>query len=307
MNATTASYETTTAPVITNVPKLTSSARLVELSISVWTGRKQDKNASTDAANANGADKALLNTTKMILGNCPELDAVRKFAANARNYVYSSTTVWGDLGQRLIPMATFAAFYKELDGMRIEFDRLVEDFLSVYDYRQSNAQARLGNLFNPDEYPTAYSLRNKFRFQIAFPPIPEANIYSDIQDEAERYVAQEYARHYTERLEATMKDVWERVYDALKHMSERLDYTGGSDAEGKSDKKKFNDTLVGNVRELCGMLPHFNITGDSRMTTLHAALDQALSGVTPDALRSDGGFRKDTKKKVDDILSSMAW
>lgn len=303
-----ASYETlTAAPVVTNIPKLTGSYRLVELSISVWTGRKQDKRATADAAAANSADKALLNTTKQILGDCPELDAVRKFAANTRNFVYSSTTVWGDLGQRLIPMTTFPAFYKEIDGLRAEFDRLVETFLSVYDFRQSNAQARLGSLFNPDEYPSAESLRDKFRFVVAFPPIPEANIYSEIQDEAERYVAQEYARHYTERLEQTMKDVWERVYDALKHMSERLDYTGNKDTDGKSDKKKFNDTLVSNVRELVGMLPHFNITGDTRMTSLHAALDQALCGVTPDALRDDSGFRKDTKKKVDDILSSMAW
>ena len=98
-----------------------------------------------------------------------------------------------------------------------------------------------------------------------------------------------------------MKEQWERVYKALSHMSERLDY------KGKEDKKKFHDTLVDNVRELTALLPEFNVTNDSRMTLLHAQLDQTLSGVTADALREDDDFRVDTKRKVDAVLKSMAW
>jgi hypothetical protein len=55
------------------------------------------------------------------------------------------------------------------------------------------------------------------------------------------------------------------------------------------------------------MLPAFNVTGDPRLSRLHMELDQALIGVTPDALREDDGFRKDTKSRVDGILKSMSW
>jgi len=299
MNALTVNFE----PIITNVPKVTSSIRLFEMSISVWTGRKQDKAASASAALAHGADKRLLNTSKSLLGDCAELDAVRKFASNARNFVYNSTTAWGDLGQRFLPMAVFPKFHNEVTGLQVEFERLVGEFLSVYEYSRAQAQAKLGALFNADEYPSVEVLRSKFKFVIAYPPVPEANIFDQINDEAERYLASEYAKHYTERINDTLKEVWDRVYDALKHMSERLDYQGG----GAKDKKIFRDSLLENIRELAAMLPSFNVTGDPRLSRLHMELDQVLLGVTPDALREDDGFRKDTKSKVDGILKSMSW
>lgn len=294
----------TAPPVITNVPKLTTGIRLIELSISVWSGRKQDKTATADAAIASNADKSLLNTTKKLLGDCEELEAVRKFAANARNFVYSSTSPWGDLGQRSFPMSKFPEFHREMTGMLVEFDRLVENFLSVYDYARTNVQAKLGALYNPDEYPTAENLRGRFRFFFTYPPVPEVNMYSQIQDEAEAYLRDEYARVYTDRINGMMKDVWDRVYDSLKHMSERLDYPEHAD---KATRKIFRDTLVDNVRSSLGMLKEFNITGDTRMTQLHAALDHALTGVTADGLREDAGFRAETKRSVDSILSTMSW
>jgi hypothetical protein len=295
-------YETlTTAPAVTNVPTLTSSLRLLEMSISVWSGRKQDKQATADAANANNADKNILNTTKQLLGDCPELEAVRKFAANTRNFVYASTTAWGDLGQRAFPMSRFPQLHKELDGLKQEFDRLVNEFLSVYEFRRTSAQAKLGSLYNPDEYPSADSLRDKFRFTITFPPVPEANIFSAVQDEAETYLRNEYARVYTQRINDTMKEVFDRLHASLTHMVERLDYSG------KEDKKKFNGSLVTNVRDLVGMLADFNITGDSKLTTLHMQLDQALTGVTAEALREDDGLRADTRRAVKTVLSNMSW
>lgn len=296
------SHEFSFAPTITNVPRLSGACRLVELSISVWSGRKQDKTATQSAADANGADKDTLNTTKKLLGDCPELEAIRKFGANTRNYVYSCTTVWGDLGQRMLAMGLFPAFHKEITGMETEFWRLVDEFLQVYDFAKSKAQAKLGSLFNPDEYPSSDSLRAKFKFVCVYPPMPETgDIRVDIANEAEKYLAQEYERHYRDRYEAAMRDVWDRVYKSVSHMAERIDY------QGKEDKKKFHDTLVSNVREGLDLLAAFNIGGDPKLTQLHATLDQALIGVTPDALREDDAFRLETKAKVQSVLKNMTW
>lgn len=304
MNMITTNFD---APEISNVPRMETSARLFELSISVWTGRKQDKNATAQVANNNGANKAHINTTKALLGDCVELAAITKFSANTRQWVYGATSGWGDLGQRLLPSIRFPDFHREITGLETEFWRLVNEFIAAYDFAQTKAQAQLGALFNPDEYPSSESLRGKFKFSYAYPPLPVAgsgnqSFAQGIQDEAEKYLAEEYSRIYTERLNDTMKEVWQRVYDALKHMSERLDFSGDG-----SDKKRLYESTIDNVRDLCGMLPAFNLTNDSRLSTLHAELDQALMGVTTDALREDAGYRKDTKKAMDDILSNMAW
>lgn len=293
------------APVtVTNVPSLASSGVLVELSISVWTGRKQDKTATKQVADQNGANKAHINTTKALLGDCAELDAVKKFAGNTRQWSYGGTEEWGHLGQRYLPMVRFPGFHKEVTDMQTEFYRLRDEFLQVYEFSQTRAQAQLGNLYNPDEYPSVESLRDKFKFNLAYPPVPTGGFIHNIQSEAERYLADEYNRVYTERIEGVMKGVWQRVYDAIKHMSDKLDWGGEGSA---SEKKRIHATTLDNLRELCGMLPDFNVTNDSRLSTLHAELDQALIGVTTDALREDDTYRAETKKAMDAILSNMSW
>jgi len=289
---------------VTNVPTLSSSGVLVELSISVWTGRKQDKTATKQVADQNGANKAHINTTKALLGDCAELDAVKKFAGNTRQWSYGGTEEWGHLGQRYLPMVRFPGFHKEATEMQTEFYRLRDEFLQVYEFSQTRAQAQLGALYNPDEYPSVESLRDKFKFNLAYPPVPTGGFIQNIQSEAEQYLADEYNRVYTERIEGVMKGVWQRVYDAIKHMSDKLDWGGEGSA---SEKKRIHATTLDNLRELCGMLPDFNVTNDSRLSTLHAELDQALIGVTTDALREDDTYRAETKKAMDAILSNMAW
>ena len=73
-----------TAPAI-STPSIASSAMLVELSISTWTGRKLDKRASTDVTRTNGADSGIANVHKKLLGNSEELTAIQKLTGNIRN------------------------------------------------------------------------------------------------------------------------------------------------------------------------------------------------------------------------------
>jgi len=64
---------------------------------------------------------------------------------------------------------------------------------------------------------------------------------------------------------------------------------------------------VDNVREMLGLLTKFNVTNDQRMENMRVRLEDAMLGVSADALRDDDSFRKDTKTKVDAILKSMNW
>jgi hypothetical protein len=74
---------------------------------------------------------------------------------------------------------------------------------------------------------------------------------------------------------------------------------------GREDRKKFHDTLVDNVREQLDMLKSYNLTGDMQMTAQTNALEEALLGVTPDALREDDYLRRQTKMKVDAVLKTL--
>ena len=296
---------TTPAPVFT-APSISSSAVLIDLSISTWTGRKLDKRASNDVTTQNGAAKGVANVSKKLLGDCAELDAVQKFAANARNIHYAMTTPWSDLGMRLCSTKAYlgsdtrSGYDKEMTGLQTEFFRLVEVFLQAYDWEIQNAQLKLGALFNADEYPTADKLRDKFRFRFAAMPVPEAGDWRlDVGNDAAAVLRDQYENFYSQQLKTAMGDVWQRTYEALSKMSERLDY--GDDA----NKKIFRDTLVSNVKDMVSMLNDFNITSDPVMTKAALDLEHALEGVTPEGLREDAYLRAQTKQRVDAVRKTI--
>ena len=122
---------TTVAPRI-STPSIASSAVLIDLSISCWTGRKLDKRASNDVTAQNNAAKGVANVHKKLLGDCAELDAVQKFAANARNAHYAMTMPWSDLGLRLCPTKMYigvsdrAGYERTMTELQTEFFRLTD-------------------------------------------------------------------------------------------------------------------------------------------------------------------------------------
>jgi hypothetical protein len=282
-------------------PSIASSAVLIDMSISVWTGRKHDKRASEEVVTKNNAAKGVANVSKKLLGDCAELDAVQKFAANARNSHYAMTTPWSDLGLRMCPTATYINGYeKQMSGLQQEFFRLVETFLSAYDWEVQNAQLKLGALFNADEYPTTDSLREKFKFRYTPMPMPEAGDWRlDVEAEAAASLRDQYQNFYSEQFKRAMDDVWQRTYEALSKMSERLDY--GDD----TNKKIFRDSLVSNVKDMVQMLTDFNVTDDPVMRNAARQLEHALEGVTPEALREDAYLRAETKRHVDEVRKTI--
>lgn len=294
-------FETT--PVVAT-PSIASSAMFAELSISNWTARKLDRTATKQTTDANNASSDAGSFHKKLLA-CPELDAVQKHISNTRaNVHYRLTMPWSDLGVRLLPTAMFADYYREVTAAEAEFHRLVNEFLQAYTWSQAQAQTRLGNLFSSDDYPSVEIVGAKFSFRHSQTPIPDAGDFRlDIGNAAQESLRKQYSDYYTEQVNGAMADVWQRTYDTLKRVSERLDYTGGD----SKDKKIFRDSLIENVREMLGLLTKFNVTNDQRMENMRVRLDDAMTGVSADALRDDDSFRLDTKTKVDNILKSMNW
>ena len=286
---------TITAPAIA-VPSISSASMLVELSIGTWTGRKLDKRASQDVTSQANAAKGVANVNKKLLGDCAELDAVQKFTANARNVHYACTMPWSDTGLRLLPTKQYFKYHSEMTALQNEFERLVQVFLDAYDWEIQNAQLKLGSLFNPDEYPTRDNLTPRFRFRMNYMPLPDAGDWRvDVGNEAKQELASQYESYYAEKFQSAMNDVWQRAYDAVTKMSERLDYAGNA------DKKVFRDSLVDNMHDIIELLGACNVTNDPAMTDAQRRLDQALRGVTPDALREDAYLRAQTKREVDAV------
>ena len=280
--------------------KISSSAMLVDVSMSVWTARKLDKKVSEEVDSAKSTKTRAGNYHKNLLAGSSKLDDISKVATAVRNWHYKQTSPWSDSGTRLLPATLFIDYKSELGQYEKMFYDSVESFLVEYDNLVTKSAFQLGDLFNREDYPHVDKVRSKFGFNYSFSPVPESGDFRvDIGEQGMAELRGQYESAYKSRIESSMKDVWDRVYTTLSHMSSKLDFTEG--------KQKLFDSMVDNTIELTGLLKHLNITGDQRLENLRKDLESAMHGVSCDDLRDSDALREHTKSKVDAMLDKFAF
>jgi hypothetical protein len=276
----------------------------VELNISCWTARKLDKKVSEEVDTAKNTKVKAGNYHKHLLAGNPHLDAVVKYAAKVRLWNTQQTIPWSDSGTRIVTMENLfnGGYKRQLDDHKIEFDRLATNFISIYPTLISAAAFQLGDLFDRDEYPEVEKIAHKFKFNYSLIPIPTSGDFRiDIAEQAKAELVADYERQFTERLNNAMRDVWERLYDCLSHMSERL----ASDDEGK--RKVFHGTLLTNAQDLITLLSRLNVTNDPKLEQARRDLQAALVNTDISSLKDSDYVRENVKSKVDDILKRFEW
>jgi hypothetical protein len=277
---------------------------MVELNISCWTARKLDKKVSEEVDSAKNTKVKAGNYHKHLLAGNPHLDAVVKYAAKVRLWNTQQTIPWSDSGSRIVTMENLfnGGYKRQLDDHKIEFDRLATNFISVYPTLISAAAFQLGDLFDRDEYPEVDTLQKKFKFGYSLIPIPTAGDFRiEIGEQAKAELVAQYEAAFNERLNNAMRDVWDRLYDCLSHMSERL----ASDDEGK--RKVFHGTLLTNAQELITLLSRLNVTNDPKLEQARRDLQAALVNTDISSLKDSDYIRENVKSKVDDILKRFEW
>lgn len=277
-----------------------TSAMLVELNISTWTARKLDKRVSEEVDASKGTQARAGNYNKNLLAGTEMLDGIVKYAANARAWHNRQTLPWSDNGMRLLPMANFIDYKAQLNTLETNYNTLVDRFINAYPDLVSAAAFKLGSLFDRNEYPEAEQIRHKFGFNYFFSPVPLSGDFRiDTHEKALQELHMQFENEFDRRLKAAMQEAWERLYECLNHMRERLTDDG-------EKPKIFRDSLVNNAKELIVLLPKLNITNDEKLEQARVELEQALAGID-DAkeLRDNRTIRQDVRARVDEILNKF--
>ena len=283
-----------------------NSSVLVDVNISVWTGRKMDKKVSAEIDVAKNTQTKGGNYHKRLLAGTHKLEELQKLVAAVRLWHYQQTLPWSDSGARLLPMKNFFDYKAALGNFERQFNEAVEEFLKEYPTLVSAAAFQLGDLFSADEYPDVGTLVDKFKFRYVFVPVPEAGDFRiDVSEEGKKELQEQYEKFYSDRLAQATRDAWDRLHDCVKHMSEKLadSPTPRQTKEGLNHTQIFRDSLVENANELCELLTKLNVTNDPKLERARQSLESAINGKTAEMLRTSDQVRHDTKAKVDEILS----
>jgi len=279
------------------------AAMLVDLHISVYSGRKQDKSTQSEVTTAHGsASKKAASVYKNLFAECKELDALTKFQARVRAEHYRLTLPWNDQGARLLPTAALIEYQQTMNRCRNEFDRLVDAFLDKYDTLVASAAFQLGTLFDRSEYLSRAQVSLRFRMESSFTPLPVAGDFRlDIEHEVQQDLVRKYSMHMQDKLAQANRDAWDRLHAALLRLSDRLVI----EEDGKG--RKFHDTMVTGALDLCELLRSLNVINDPALTQASRKVEELLSGVTPKELRDEHSTRVQTKQRVDAILDAFDW
>jgi len=285
--------------IIKSAPSISSAAMLVELNISMWTGRKLDREVSDEIDAQKQATTRAGNYHKKLFPDEPKFEAIGKSMGVLRTFHYAKTMPWSDSGPRLLTTPMYFDYNSYMSNEMMKFYDLVEECAKDLPNMIARAQTKLGAMFKADNYPDVEEFKSKFGVSLKYLPVPEVGDFRvNVGNEALQYLNDSYSMYYKEQLDKAYSDVWERTHEALKSMSEKL---------AGEQKQIFRDSLVGNVREMIDLLDKFNITGDPKMKQAKVQIEAVLSGVTPDGLREDNAFRQDVKGKVDDLLKQFEW
>ncbi|MBS0454009.1 MAG: hypothetical protein JSS14_22125 [Proteobacteria bacterium] len=269
-----------------------NKAMLVDLSISMWTATKHDKTVSAEVERAHGAKDAGRYNKALI--DKSYLEPISKIANAARQYHYSRTLPWTDKGQRLLPSILFTDYSAELRKLKAEFSKAVDAFLQVYPDLRDKARTRLGTMFNPEDYPQGWELRDKFAIDTEIFPVPDAQDFRvDLANEQRDEIQASITKAVTSRQAKAVKDCYQRVREVVARISEQC---------GK-EKGRIHDSLMDNARDLCGVLSGLNITDDPDIKQLER--DIATMLVDPQALRDSPVERKKAADAADEILKKL--
>lgn len=285
---------------------ISSSAMLVDVSISTWTARKLDKKVTSEVNTNKKARGQAARVNKHLLDGVKELSDIAKYANTVRNWMYANTLPWSDSGSRLVTTAAFFDFKKQLEAHRQHFQHLVETFLNAYPHLISAQAFQLGEMFDRSEYPPVEEIARRFSFRATFMPIAESGDFRvDIGAEAAKELREEYEREYQLRMEEAMQEVKDRLLKSLTHLSDRFEDV--TDEEGNVKAKRFHSTILDNFAVTLSQIKALNLTKDEALNSLVVKAEKAVDGLTPEALRESDAVRRSAKEKVDSLLDMMTF
>jgi hypothetical protein len=276
--------------------KLSKKALLSKFTMQLWSGRKQDKEVNRTVDKINDAHNAGNFTKKLI--DDPLFAKLGYIIRQAYVYHQKMTIPWLYKGVGILPMKLYIEYTKRLREYSEELQKAKRDFQEQLPsiIEKEKTSGRLGKLFNPSDYPEFNDLVSKFNIDIKFAPVPESGHFIvDLQNEDMLRLKSEFDDFEKQVKKEAASDLWNRLYEVVKHMAEKL----------SDPKASFKDTLVSNIAEICSILPSLNIMDDENLNEMVRHVEKYLVNCDPQTLRTDKGNRLLVAKDAKIILKTM--
>jgi hypothetical protein len=255
----------------------------------------QQKNQAADSFGAEGkylsAGKKLIDTSDPIFRACT---AIR---TRTINYFRGISIPYPEVGIRLIRQDSIPAFDHQLSLFKEELREAVYQLDNHYEELKLAARERLGELYNPADYP--HSLIGMFGIQNDYPSVEPPSYLKQLNPDLYAQECQRMQTKFDEAVQLAEDAFLTEISKLINHLSERL--TG--QADGKP--KVFRDTAITNLTEFFKRFRKLNVRSNDQLDALVADAQQIVAGVTPKSLRSNGPVRREVANQLAEIQTDL--
>jgi hypothetical protein len=239
----------------------------------------------TTAARAFHADRELLTASKLILDTKnPAYRAVAAVRSEASGYWRTVTLPFPEAGIRLLPQNSLGLFANTMQTYRERLQEAARELSGQYDTIKSEAQRRLGTLFNASDYPT--TLDGLFDMEWSVVPIEPPQYLMALNPEVFQREQARVRERFESAVALTEQAFATELQRLVSHLAERL--TGLHDGQ----PKVFRDSAVENLRDFFERFQRLNIRSDADLEALVEQAQQTISGVEPQQLRDSNRLRQ---------------
>ncbi|MCH9791185.1 MAG: hypothetical protein K0U82_10210 [Planctomycetes bacterium] len=279
--------------------RLRSSMAAARLSFN-WLGVRKSLSSSQkdQAAHSFGAEGKFLSAGKKLLDTShPAFKAVTAIRSQTVAYWKGASLPFPEPGIRLIRQAAISDFDQQIAIFRDELDEAVFELDRHYDELRSAARNRLGDLFNPDDYPP--SLIGLFAIEHDYPSVEPPNYLQQLNPELYEQECQRVQSRFDEAVQLAEQAFLSELTQMVEHLTERL--SGRQDGK----PKVFRDTAVTNLTEFFERFRSLNIRSNEQLDELVEHAQRVITGVDPQQLRNSQALREQVASKMTVVQSGL--
>lgn len=273
---------------------LKQKAMLVQLRISMWTGRSKD-NAVTEEVCLSKQSEHDAGAWWTYMIPKKDIQPIEKAAGKCRAIHKQYTLPWLDGGIRLLPADAFMDYRDAISKAKNEFYQEVEAFLQKYPSLIATAKQRLGKLANNKYLPTA-EIRDRYEIKTNILPFPTTHDFRvDLTDEDNENIRNDIESSIKEMSNQAMMSIWEKLGKMVQRIEDTL----------KDPDKKFKNSLINNLSEFCELIPKLNFAENQDLENIRKEVVCSLAKLKPDDLRENKQLRRDTTDTAKKMLEKM--
>jgi hypothetical protein len=265
-----------------------------------WFGtqRTLSNEQKSQAADTFGAQRDTLSAAKKLIDTThpvwKEMTGVRR---NITSYWKSVSLPYPENAVRLIRQDRVSDFNLRMEQLRDELADAAIRLDDRYDELVRSARDRLGQLFNPMDYPR--SLSGEFQVSWDYPSVDVPDYLRRLDPE----LYQEQSQRVRSRFDEAVRLAEEAFITELSNLVTRLaDRLGGTE-DGRP--KVFRDTAVTNLSQFFQQFRDLNIHSSEELDRLVDQASSLIQGVRPQQLRDNEFLRDHVSSELSTVQASL--